>query len=459
VKFAAQASSIFDISAWSPANMAEKEGKKRKRQSQGRDAPSKKVAVEGAKDGANIKVTFADADGLQPVLVATPGLTAPQIPFKAYSKALSSKNSSAATKPRTHDMLLESSRHPRLDYTATASHIDNQNLAHYIAVFDPKTSELQVRPAHHLSLRANPRLEGAASEKKARSFAQQKEELGKAFGTRKAKKVIASRTENAIVKDGNKGKGKKDDVQDAILDTMAETTADQPGKEQMEADMLASKPIPKPNLAAENVEDVYTFNTLILPHEARLVPVKDWQDKVRADEALEFTHRFPASRVAALAKGGDIQRLKALRYLTLLLEFYSALANAGKAGKKVPKKEILSKRLGHWPEALVDSVRRRFANQNNELPKWHLDNLCTHICALSLLVDGWSTSTADLKDDLRLENKVIGQYFAELGCRLGSPTEKERAVWGLNKAVAATVKVARLKLPLEFPKVRAGRRR
>ena len=49
----------------------------------------------------------------------------------------------------------------------------------------------------------------------------------------------------------------------------------------------------------------------------------------------------------------------------------------------------------------------------------------------------------------------MSQYFLELGCKVKAPTEKEQADFGLkNKAIAAQRRIARLKLPLEFPRVR-----
>ena len=55
----------------------------------------------------------------------------------------------------------------------------------------------------------------------------------------------------------------------------------------------------------------------------------------------------------------------------------------------------------------------------------------------------------------------IIQYFRELGCAVTTMTESEMARWKLSKAEAKTRKVARLRLPLDFPRVRApaGRRR
>ncbi|TKA31011.1 hypothetical protein B0A50_01979 [Salinomyces thailandicus] len=438
--------------------MAEKEGKKRKRQSNGVDVSSKKVAL-GADKGSNIKVTFSDnrQNGADPVFVSAPGLTAPPIAFKPYAKSTSGKHTNALPKPTTHDLLLQSSQHPQLDYTATSSSID-QHQSHYLAVYDPASKELQITSAHHLSLRSIPRkISEESKEAKARSFAQQREQLGREFGTKKAKKAIASKTENAIVKGGKNGV--QSGAQNAVLESVADSAAAAPNQEQVEQDLLASKPIPKPNLAAESAEQVYAFNTLIPQAEARLVPVKDWQEKARAKEEIMFSHRYPAHRVAAVGCTDNILKLKALSYLNLLMDFHDALQNAGRGGKKVPKKEVLSKKLAAWPGTLVDLVRRRFSNPQNELPKWHQDNLYTHMAALTLYVDDWSTNTTDLKDDLKMENRQIVQFFNELGCKVGGMTEKDRERLGVGKAVAGTMRMAKLKLPLEFPKPRAGRKR
>ena len=48
----------------------------------------------------------------------------------------------------------------------------------------------------------------------------------------------------------------------------------------------------------------------------------------------------------------------------------------------------------------------------------------------------------------------ISQYFHELGCKVANPTETERAKMKISKAESSTHRIARLKLPLEFPKTR-----
>lgn len=109
--------------------------------------------------------------------------------------------------------------------------------------------------------------------------------------------------------------------------------------------------------------------------------------------------------------------------------------------------------------------------------KWAVDNLITHVCALALAVDDFEVDTYLLREDLRLENKEsvtpsildvcfrdcvleklmagrITQYFRELGCKVMPMSDTEIARLKLTKAEGKGRKVARLMLPLEFPKVR-----
>jgi DNA-directed RNA polymerase I subunit RPA49 len=444
--------------------MAEKEGKKRKRVSNGAESSNKRVAIPPP-NARLTKVTFNHPNGPHPVLVSSPGLNVPRIPFKAYSKPRSTKQSNnEAPKPSAHSLFLHSSEHPRLDYIATPNTLD-QGLSHYVAVFDPAKNELQITPAHHLNLRSTLRLETAEQEKQPRrTLGQQREALGREFGTKKAKKALDDKTVNALV---GRGSGDKQmttsDVQSAILDSMG-TPGGPAAVDEREAlaTSLASKPIPKPNLDAETVDEVYDLKILMPPQDAKLISIKEWLDDVKDDgkdgDEKKFNRAFLKKRVQDLAKRDDIVRLRALKYLHLLLDFHAALTPAGQ-GKKVPKKEVMERKMSSWPETLVSNIRHRFANQSNELPKFYLERLYTHICALALYVDGFVTDTKDLREDLKLEQKEIVQYFRELGCKISAPTEKEREARKIKtKAEAGLMKIAKLKLPLEFPKPRAGRR-
>jgi DNA-directed RNA polymerase I subunit RPA49 len=86
--------------------MAEKDGKKRKRQSNGAPAPSKKPHIDGT---AKVEVS---ENGMPPVIASAPGLAVPPISFKAYSKASSRAKDNSLPKPETHN--IPTSRKPRI---------------------------------------------------------------------------------------------------------------------------------------------------------------------------------------------------------------------------------------------------------------------------------------------------------------------------------------------------------
>lgn len=268
--------------------------------------------------------------------------------FQAYSKS--------ASEPLDADsLLLHSSEHPKLDFTAGPD--SNPLIRHYIGVFDPVTNSLQIHPAQATVLRNTLRAEVAEvhQQDSARSMALQREDLGLAFGTKKAKRSIASKSENAIDAAGNK------DAENAMLESVKEATDNLPGRDDQTQAILDSKPIPKPNLDAQSIDQVYPLNVLVPSADLRTITVKDWQDAVAADQDIELTSRFVANRMTIVANGGDAQKLKALRYILLLLHFYNALGQA-RGGRRVPPRDQLKAKMADWQDAQIDAVRRRFAD-------------------------------------------------------------------------------------------------
>jgi len=438
--------------------MADKANKKRKRHTANADAPDQETTHPSAD---NIKVTFNNSNGLQPIVLSSPGLSTPKVSFTAYTKSQGSNKQS---------ILLHSSQHPRLDYQATTPTLPDSQ-THYIALYDPATQSLELHPAKHLILQANLRPQPQDQAAKLRkTLTQQREALGREFGTKKAKKVISDRTINAIVSGPAGTPGKSDKEAEAakkvVLDSMSLSALPVLSEEAKEDAALAAKPIPRPNLRAESVEGVYAFGTLVPEGDAALIPIEDWKAAVAKNEELGLKFLCPSNRVTRVVQSGSTTHLQALRYMTLLLDFRSSLLNAGRKSKKVPKN--LTTTLSTYPAALVTNVRQHFSNEDNELPTWHFQNLHTHICALALYIDDWTTHLTDLKQDLRMESKELAQYFRELGAKVGVPTEKEveglKAEAGvegrkrMGREVVASLRVARLRLPLDFPKARAFRR-
>jgi DNA-directed RNA polymerase I subunit RPA49 len=303
----------------------------------------------------------------------------------------------------------------------------------------------------------------------------------------------------------NAPSGAANAAESAILSSMpADAAADIASKAAaVQAQVQANKPIPQANLDATHPADVYPIDVLVpngLATLRQLPGVKEWADTVSAGLPVATTSRYVSRRVEAVVKSGNTTHLQLLRFILLLLEF--AKSSAGPGSKRLPPREELRRILssasgnpastskqqqqntsqsdaGTLPDPVIDAIRRKFAPQGSHLTKNDLTFLHTTICALSLHIppqpskDGGASSLggnspnelatdpADLRDDLRLESATILQYFRELGCRVDKPRESEFAKWNIKggKAEAAARRIARLKVPVEFPKVSRGGRR
>lgn len=278
-------------------------------------------------------------------------------------------------------------------------------------------------------------------------------------------------------------------VESAILSSMPSqgiATANLKAQE-LQAQVQANKPIPTANLSATHPSDVYTLESLVAGGLSTLhqLPVQEWQDTANAGQAITSTSRYVAHRVDAVVKSTNITHLQILRYILVLLELARNLKR-GKAtdpqgSKRIPLRADLKRLLSagssataQLPDPVVEAIRRKFA-PGGVLNRSNITLLHTTLCALSLHIppnptkDGGTSSLggntpnelatdpADLRDDLRLENQTVHQYFRELGCRLEKPRETEFAKFGIkSKAEAANKRVSRLRLPLDFPKVSRG---
>ncbi|KAF2841505.1 RNA polymerase I associated factor, A49-like protein [Patellaria atrata CBS 101060] len=442
--------------------------KKRKRQSdQGNEKPAKKAATQLSAQPApgTVKVTVVPNSAEHgPIIASTPGLSFPRnILLAAYKK----RKDPTSRHSLPNEVLLQSSAHPRLDYTAREElEWTGGLLKHYVGVYDGQTGELKVIEAPRVVVKSTLRSETEEMRQKNKQTPIKptnmalRQELGMEFGTKKAKKALASITENAITPRKPRDAANTDtptvDALDAgakaILQSMQASTSDMPSRDAMNAAADDAKPRPKANLDATTPAEAYPLDALISPDELRAVDIKAWQDAVKAGENVQVTSRFVAKRLDGIGKSKDTKKLRVLRYVYILIEFYNALKANRDGGKRLPQRDELRKRVSA-SDVLLDGVKRKYA-AGAALTKWHVDNLMTHLAALSLIVDEFETDFWDLREDLRMEPKKMSQYYHEIGCKVNPLTEKERTARGLSKAEANVRKVAKLKLPLSFPKQR-----
>ncbi|KAB2576994.1 DNA-directed RNA polymerase [Lasiodiplodia theobromae] len=429
--------------------------KKRKRNADKNDRPSKKVQIDQPTRPVKLSV-LDDNYQLGPVVAATPGLSFPsELTLKPYKKDI---------EKRRYELLLQSSDHPKLDFTARQEEDGTADclLKDYVGIYDPETGALQIMEAQKLVLRSTLRSEAeemrvqreaAANRERQTNFAL-RQQLGKEFGTKKAKKALSSITENAINPTAGAAEGNiTDAVAKAVLESVTEATADAPSREALQQAVDENKPRPKANLEAATPAEVYPPEVLIGGDSMRLIEVKSWLETAEKNEDIRTPSLFVAKRLQKTLSSKNTKKLKVLKYMLLLIDFLAALKPARNGAKKLPQRADLEKKTG-TSGALLDGVRRKFAD-GNEMTKWHVDYLITHIAALSLYIDDFVVDTFDLREDLRLDNKQVGQYYHELGCKVTNPTEKEREAGKYTKAEAVNHKTAKLKIPLDFPKQRA----
>ena len=323
--------------------------------------------------------------------------------------------------------------------------------------------------------------------------------LTETFGTKKSKKAVQSVAENRLLaQDGDGEAGTTNPLSEAFLATMPTETVLPDG----EVDLVQeNKPLPKANLAALTSDAAYPLSSLVFPSPSALdkVDVSDWQALAASGQDIQVLSRFVASRVEAYIeaslseseksqdnKSPALRRLRLLRYALILIELSRFISVPGRSdrGRSVPPPKKLLQRFSDPkpPLYLLEGIRRHFVPKDDTMRSFETQRLHTTICALALHLPSRRTldrpnyhftiEPSDLRDDLSLDDKTIRHYFKELGCRVDSLTETESAVYGVKKskrskeaeasgdalkAKTHDVRIAKLRIPLRFPKQSVGR--
>lgn len=276
-------------------------------------------------------------------------------------------------------------------------------------------------------------------------------ELGRLFGTKKAKKAIAEKERNEITMPATNVDGspkKLDRATNATLDLIGEAGAGMATREQMQATVDAYKPVPKANLEAEDIQDVYDPVVLIGRDTLNSVPFKDWKESIESGEGIDVSSRYVASRVTDVARGpNSASRLRLLRYIYYLIVFYASASRKGRTRKAVRKKDFCE--LSGASSQVASQIHNKFA-ERGEINSFHDALILTHVLALVSVIDNFELEIQHLREDLGIDQEKFSQHFGEIGGRVVQAKER-----GTGK----TVRVARLALPLHFPKQRRIRQK
>lgn len=277
-------------------------------------------------------------------------------------------------------------------------------------------------------------------------------DLGQTFGTKKAKKTLAAITENAIAprtpQQGNRPQA-LEASEKALMASIKDVTMSVPTEKDLESAMNAGKPVPKGNFMADEIQDVYKPEVLIGKDILELIQVNDWMQAVKKNENIQVRSRFIANRLRRVGSGENaVSRLRLLRYAYLALMLLMTSRKAKERGvREILKKDKLQEELGPVPPPVIESIRRKFSDRGY-MRKQHVDLLTTHLCAFACILDSFESNNFDLKEDLKIEQREMNQYFMEIGARIS----KRKVDEGRTDSIAV------LKLPLVFPRMKQGRR-
>jgi DNA-directed RNA polymerase I subunit RPA49 len=389
------------------------------------------------------------------------------------------------------EILLHSSAHPTIDFTATeGGTYANNHLKHYVAVYDPTTNQLDITEVKNMTIRGIARQADMAEEDEApvrpTSNYSSRNALTHTFGTKKSKKLVQSRAENVLYsRDADPDAANP--LSEALLSSMPEaealpTTSDGRILDTAAA-IQAAKPLPIPDLTATHVSDAYPLSHLVFPPPSSstliAMPTSYWRKLISEGQRVSVSSRFTANRIAYITQAANAHpstdspqstTLQLLRYILLLIELARAISKFRPGKGFPPVSKWPSGRLADQPKLpthLLNALTSKYCPNGTGPTKFDLTLLHTTILALTLHIPPQSgkqvpgilaTDPTDIQQDLNLAADDTRRYFRELGCKVEVATDKELGTWGIRKASekAAKIKYAKLRLPLVFPQVSRG---
>lgn len=276
-------------------------------------------------------------------------------------------------------------------------------------------------------------------------------ELGRLFGSKKAKKAILEKERNEIMLPSTNADGspkKMNRAAEATLDVIGEAGEKMATREELQATVDASKPVPRANLEAEDIQDVYDPVSLIGRDILNSVPFKDWKESIESGEGVNVSSRYVASRVDDVARGPNhASRLRLLRYIYYLITFYTSAARKGHSRRAARKKDYCE--VSGASGAIASHLHGKFSDRG-DINSFHDALILTHIFAFVSILDNFELEIQHLREDLGIDQEKFAQHFHEIGGRVIQAKERD---------TGRAIRVARLALPLQFPKQRRMRQK
>lgn len=135
-----------------------------------------------------------------------------------------------------------------------------------------------------------------------------------------------------------------------------------PTREDMQAEVDGSKPRPKAHMDAETPAEVYPIADLVGTDTLRVLNVREWQNIAETIKTVQTSSKYVSYRIKKVVESKDVMRLKALRFLLLLIDWYSCLRLGARGLKKLPQRDDIRKAVGgEITDSMIEGLRKRFA--------------------------------------------------------------------------------------------------
>ncbi|KAI5954064.1 RPA49 [Candida margitis] len=345
--------------------------------------------------------------------------------------------------------------------------VTNQDLNDYVvAMYDPNTKSVELFKAPYFQTKVTSKqykvYKGPSVRSTGVKNVTQRNALGEAFGTKKAKQAITNLEKNRI--DADKLQDMEMDIIDSVQESitasnnsgsnMGSTSKNSTGPQ---ADDFSNSPIPKPNVDATNVEYIYPIKSII--------PAKDW-NYIRVQSILTDSDpisHFPSSpefikqQLPTIIDQGNLEKLQILYYTSLLFAIYE--------NRRVSSKDQLMTKLNNTPsEALIDTILQNFTiartskfgkskDRSFTIDPHNEDKLLCYLIILILHLSNFSVALNPLARDLKLKPTKLVALFRAVGAIIKSATVGEAEALGIPKSSVGTYKIAHLKVPFKMPEL------
>ncbi|KAI5949951.1 RPA49 [Candida theae] len=357
---------------------------------------------------------------------------------------------------KTNDYLIHGES-DHLEYNGDS--LSTQDLNEYaVAVYDPNTKSVELFKTPYFQTKVTSKQYKVYKGPSVRSTGikniTQRNALGEAFGTKKAKQAITNLEKNRI--DADKLQDMEMDIIDTVQDTITNNNVGTSNTTTINED-YSNSTVPKANVDATNVEDIYPIKSII--------PAKDWS-YIRVQSIFTdpspISH-FPSSpdfikqQLPTIIEQGNLEKLQILYYASLLFAIYE--------NRRVRSKDQLMTKLDNKPsEALIDTILSNFTiartskfgkskDRSFTIDPHNEDKLLCYMIILILHLSNFSVALNPLARDLKLKPTKLVALFRAVGAIIKSATVGEAEALGIPKSSVGTYKIAHLRVPFKMPEL------